>query len=148
MDVWNLALKRGFGVPSLDYALLGRWVLHMRRGVFRHERIGDSPALPTEHVVGWVSHYSIGVVLATAFLSGAPAGWLDRPTIAPPVLFGLATVVLPLFVLQPALGLGLASSRAPSPGKARLKSCGTHLVFGVGLYLCAVGLARLTTLAA
>ena len=52
--------------------------------------------------------------------------------------FGVATVVFPLFVLQPALGLGIASSKTSKPAQARLKSLATHVVFGVGLYLCAV----------
>lgn len=26
MDVWSLALRRGLGIPTLDYALLGRWI--------------------------------------------------------------------------------------------------------------------------
>ena len=28
MDVWNLFLNRVFGIPSLDYCLIGRWVRH------------------------------------------------------------------------------------------------------------------------
>lgn len=29
MDLWNLFLKRAFGIPSLNYCLLGRWLRHM-----------------------------------------------------------------------------------------------------------------------
>jgi len=29
VDLWNLFLKRGFGIPSLDYCLLGRWLRHI-----------------------------------------------------------------------------------------------------------------------
>ncbi|MEZ5314574.1 MAG: DUF2938 family protein, partial [Thermoanaerobaculia bacterium] len=28
MDLWNLFLRRAFGIPSLDLCLLGRWILH------------------------------------------------------------------------------------------------------------------------
>ena len=59
------------------------------------------------------------------------------------LLFGLITVVFPLFVLQPALGLGIASARTPKPAQARLKSVGTHLVFGAGLYGCALVVSTL-----
>jgi hypothetical protein len=69
-------------------------------------------------------------------LSGS--AWLARPTLLPALLYGLATVAFPFFVMQPALGLGMASSRAPHPTHARLKSLATHLVFGVGLYICAL----------
>ncbi|MGD2069946.1 MAG: DUF2938 family protein [Gemmatimonadota bacterium] len=44
-------------------------------------------------------------------------------------------------MLQPALGLGIASSKAARPLQARAKSVGTHIVFGLGLYFCAVGCA-------
>lgn len=39
MDLWNLFLKRAFGIPSLNYCLLGRWVRHMLAGTFRHVSI-------------------------------------------------------------------------------------------------------------
>jgi hypothetical protein len=32
MDLWYLFLKRTFGVPSLNYCLLGRWLRHMPGG--------------------------------------------------------------------------------------------------------------------
>ena len=35
MDLWNLFLMRAFGIPSLNYCLLGRWVSHMPRGTIR-----------------------------------------------------------------------------------------------------------------
>ena len=38
MDVWLLLLQR-LGVPSLNFAMIGRWVGHWPRGVFRHDAI-------------------------------------------------------------------------------------------------------------
>ena len=140
MDAWNLFLKRAFGVPSLNYCLLGRWLLHMPEGTFVHSSIASAPPRRHERAAGWVAHYTIGVVLAAVFLALAPAHWLERPTILPALLYGIGTVVFPLFILQPSLGLGIASSRTPRPAQARLKSFVTHAVFGVGLYLCAVAL--------
>jgi DUF2938 family protein len=137
MDLWNLFLKRAFAIPSLDYCLLGRWICHMPEGTFRHARIGAAPRKPFECAVGWMAHYSIGVVFALALAVTLP-DWLGRPTILPALLYGIGTVVFPFFVLQPALGLGIASSKAPDPRKARWKSLATHTVFGIGLYLCAL----------
>lgn len=143
MDGWNLLLKRVFGIPSLDYCLLGRWFLHMPRGTFVHAGITRSAPRPLECPAGWLAHYTIGVVLALVFLVLAPAGWLERPSLAPALAYGLVTVAFPLGVLQPALGLGFASARTPRPMQARVKSLGTHLVFGLGLYLGARVLALL-----
>jgi hypothetical protein len=143
MDAWNLFLNRAFGVPSLNYCLLGRWFLHMPEGTFFHSSIAAAPPRRFECAAGWVAHYTIGVVLALVFLALAPADWLARPTVLHALLYGICTVAFPLFVLQPSLGLGIASSKAPKPAQARLKSLVTHVVFGVGLYLCAVALNHL-----
>lgn len=143
MDAWNLFLKRAFGVPSLNYCLLGRWFLHMPEGTFFHSSIATAPPRRFECAAGWVAHYTIGFVLALVFLALAPADWLARPTVLHAILYGSFTVVFPLFVLQPSLGLGVASSKTPKPAQARFKSLVTHLIFGVGLYLCAVALSQL-----
>ncbi|MFN0179561.1 MAG: DUF2938 domain-containing protein [Gemmatimonadales bacterium] len=143
MDGWNLFLKRAFGIPSLNYCLLGRWFLHMPAGTFSHASIAAAAPRRFECAAGWVAHYTIGGALALGFLALAPADWLARPTLGLALLYGVGTVVFPLFVLQPSLGLGIASSKTPKPTQARLKSLVTHFVFGVGLYLCAVALSHL-----
>lgn len=42
--------------------------------------------------------------------------------------------------MQPSFGLGLASSKAPNPTQARLRSLMSHAVFGAGLYVSALAL--------
>jgi uncharacterized membrane protein YagU involved in acid resistance len=143
MDAWNLFLKRAFSIPSLNYCLLGRWLLHMPEGTFSHASIAAAPQKRLECTVGWVAHYTIGVAFALVFVALAPGDWLARPTLPPALLFGIGTVVFPLLILQPSLGLGIAASRTPKPAQARLKSLVTHAVFGAGLYLCAVALSHL-----
>lgn len=138
MDLWNLFLKRAFGIPSLNYCLLGRWLRHMLSGTLRHASIAAAAPKPGECQIGWAAHYTIGVVFALIFVSLTSAKWLARPTLLPPLLYGIATVALPFFVMQPSLGLGVASSRAPRPTQARLKSLATHTVFGFGLYVSAL----------
>ena len=137
MDLWNLFLKRAFGIPSLNYGLLGRWILHMPAGTFRHANINAAAQKPFESAVGWTAHYSIGIAFALVFVALAPQGWLARPTLLPALLFGMVTVVFPYFIMQPSLGLGIAGSKTPNPTQARLKSLATHTVFGIGLYVCA-----------
>ncbi|MEO6056572.1 MAG: DUF2938 domain-containing protein [Gemmatimonadales bacterium] len=146
MDLWNLFLKRTFRVPSLNYCLLGRWVRHMLRGTIRHANITASPQQPFECTVGWIAHYTIGVVFALAFVVGTSGEWLARPTVLPALLYGIGTVVFPFFIMQPSIGLGIASSRAPHPTQARLKSLATHSVFGLGLYVSAFGLSYMLRL--
>jgi hypothetical protein len=52
-------------------------------------------------------------------------------------------LVFPFFILQPSFGLGIAAARTPKSTQARLKSLVTHTVFGVGLYVCALGVSYL-----
>lgn len=141
-DAWNLFLRWAYSIPSLSYCFFGRLLLHMPEGTFSHASIVAVPQKRPECAVGWAAHYLIGVVLALAFVALAPGDWLARPTLFPALLYGIGTVVFPLFILQPCFGLGIAASRTPRPAQARLKSLVTHIVFGVGLYLCAVALSH------
>jgi hypothetical protein len=138
MDVWNLLLKRVLGIPSLSYCLLGRWLLHMPAGTFAHVSISAAPQKRFECTAGWLAHYSIGIAFALVFLALLSGEWLAHPTLLPALLYGIATVVFPLFIMQPALGLGIAAAKTAKPAQARLKSLVTHTVFGIGLYLCAL----------
>ncbi len=138
MDAWNLLLKRIVGIPSLSYCLLGRWLLHMPEGTFSHVSISAAPQRRFECPAGWLAHYSIGVAFALLFLAFQSGDWLAHPTLLPALLYGIATVVFPLSIMQPALGLGFAATKTPKPSQARLKSLVTHAVFGIGLYLCAL----------
>lgn len=91
MDGWNLLLKRAFGVPSLNYCLLGRWFLQMPDGTFFHSNIAAASPRRSECAASWVAHYMIGVVLALLFLALAPADWLQRPTLLHALLYGVGT---------------------------------------------------------
>ena len=143
IDLWGLVLKRGFGIVSLNYCLLGRWLLHMPEGTLVHRSIAAARPKPYECSVGWSAHYLIGTVFGLAFVLIVSAGWLERPTLLPALVFGVVTVAMPWLVMQPSFGLGVAASKAPKPTQARLKSLMTHTVFGVALYLWAVLLAPL-----
>jgi hypothetical protein len=63
---------------------------------------------------------------------------MRAPTFVPALIAGIVTVLAPLFILQPAMGAGVASSRTPAPLMNSLRSLANHAVFGVGLYLAAV----------
>ena len=147
MDLWNLFLKRTFSIPSLNYCVLGRWLRHMPGGTFRHASIAAAPQKPFECTVGWIAHYTIGVVFALVFVVFTSGDWLARPTVLPALLYGIGTVVLPFFIMQPSIGLGIAASKTPNPTQARLKSLMTHTVFGVGLYVCALGVSYVLRIA-
>jgi hypothetical protein len=141
MDVWSAVLRRRFGIPTLDYRLLGRWMGHLPKGRFLHERIAATEPVVGEHVLGWVAHYAIGVTFAFLLLAIWGHAWLTSPTIGPALAVGIGTVVAPWFVMQPAMGAGVAGSKSPNPAATRLRNLGTHAVYGLGLYGAGVVLA-------
>ena len=141
MDLWALLLNRAFGTPSANYCLVGRWFRHMPEGTFMHTSIANSSQKRFECAVGWIAHYIIGVVYALGLVALVSDDWLARPTLLPALLFGIGTALVPFLVMQPSFGLGIAASRAPSPTQARLRSLMAHITFGVGLYVCAVGVS-------
>jgi DUF2938 family protein len=140
MDVWSAALRRS-GVPTLDYRLLGRWIGHMPRGRFVHERIASSRPVPGERALGWFAHYTIGVMFAFLLLAIWGRPWLESPTIGPAIAIGLGTVVAPWFVMQPAMGAGIAGAKSPNPAATRMRNLGTHAIYGLGLYAAAAVIA-------
>jgi hypothetical protein len=143
MDVWALVARRAFDIGGLDYALLGRWIGHFRQRRFFHERIGSADPVRGERPLGWAAHYSIGVAFAFLLLAIWGPDWARAPTIWPPMLVGLGTIVAPWFVMQPAMGAGIAASRTPNPRATRLRNLATHTVYGIGLFASAVALSSL-----
>jgi hypothetical protein len=142
MDLWALFLRRAFGLSSLDYAMVGRWLAHMPAGQFAHARIADAREVSGERIIGWAAHYATGIAFAAMLLAACGSGWAREPTLAPALTAGLLTVAAPFLIMQPGLGLGIAASRTPQPNVARLRSLATHAVFGLGLYAAAAILAH------
>ena len=141
MDFVALGQKHLLSQQTLDYALVGRWLGHMRRGQFIHRPISASDPIRGEKLLGWGLHYLIGILFAGIFLAIMDESWIKNPTLLPAILFGILTVLAPFLIMQPGLGAGLAARRAPKPTVARAKSIFAHLVFGVGLWITALGFA-------
>lgn len=139
MDAWLLALQR-LGVPTASFAMVGRWIGHMARGRFTHPAIARATPVRHELALGWAVHYAVGIAYAGLLVAVQGAAWLHTPTVLPAIAVGLATVAVPMGVMQPAFGAGLASRRTATPWKNALRTLANHTVFGLGLYLAAVAL--------
>lgn len=48
----NPSLKRLFGVPSLDYGMVGRWIGHFPRGRLVHTSIAQASPVRGERIIG------------------------------------------------------------------------------------------------
>ncbi|VXA56510.1 conserved membrane hypothetical protein [Acinetobacter proteolyticus] len=140
MDIWLLLLKR-LNLPSLNFALLGRWIGWMFRGKFIHASIAQSSAIRQEYALGWLAHYSVGILFAFSFVLIVGDVWLRHPQFSAAFIFGVITVLIPFFIMQPAMGAGIASSKTAQPLYNCLRSLINHAIFGCGLYLSAQLLA-------
>lgn len=138
MDLSALARRRLFGTPLADYALVGRWLAHMRHGRLRHAAIAHAAPVRGERALGWAAHYLIGIVFAGVLLGIAGADWVRAPTVLPALAVGLGSVAAPFLLMQPGMGAGIAAWRTPNPAAARRRSLVTHALFGVGLYVAAL----------
>lgn len=137
LDLWLAALKR-LGVPTGSFALIGRWVAYMACGRFGHASIAKAEPVSRELAIGWVTHYAVGIAFAAVLVALQGSDWIHQPTFMPAILTGVATVAMPLFVMQPAMGSGFASSKTPTPLKNCARSVANHAVFGIGMYLAAI----------
>lgn len=145
MDVWLMLLKR-MGVQTLDFGFIGRWVGHLLHGQIVHASIRQSPRIAGETAWGWLTHYAVGIAFAglLVLVQGMQGiAWTQDPSLLPAIAVGMGTVVVPLFVMQPAMGSGFAASKTPAPLKSCLRSLANHTVFGLGLYTSAVLVARI-----
>jgi hypothetical protein len=141
MDVWALILNRFAGQNLPNWALVGRWFRRLADGVVFHDDIAAAERYERELALGWIGHYAIGIVYGVVFALIAGPDWLAAPTFLPAWIFALLTVAAGWFLLQPGLGLGWAASRTANPAKVRALNLVAHTVFGLGLWLTALGLA-------
>lgn len=140
MDLWLWLLSR-VGVPASGFAMVGRWVGHMRHGRFAHAAIAKAAPVRNELGLGWSIHYAIGIAYAALLVGLQGPIWIEQPRLAPALAVGIATVAAPWFVMQPAMGSGFLASKTPAPLGNCLRNLANHAVFGAGLYLAAAVLA-------
>ena len=137
MDIWLLMLLC-LKAETPNFALIGRWVGNLPSGRFAHASISKAQPIAGERGLGWFTHYAVGMAYACLLVGVQGTEWSREPTLLSALVVGLVTVVVPLFVMQPAMGAGFASSKTPTPLKNCLRSLANHAAFGTGLYLAAL----------
>ncbi len=134
LDVWQRVLFAVSGIAPANWALIGRWFAHLPRGRVIHRPIGESAAVPGELALGWVMHYLVGLAYGFVYV-GLMVYGLDRPpSLLNGAVFGAASVVIPWFILQPGLGIGVMGRLAPNPWVPRLNALSSHILYGVALF--------------
>lgn len=134
MDLWTIALARFAAQSPPNWAMPGRWVVHLTQGTVFHDAIGEPARVPGELQIGWVFHYAVGIVYGIVLAMIMGTGWLAQPTFLPALIFSLLMVSFGWFLLQPGMGLGWAASKTPNPWKVRIMNLAGHTVFALGLW--------------
>lgn len=134
MDIMTLIRTKLFGIKSLNYAFVGRWVLGWSKAKFTHQNIIQAPAQTHETPVGWVFHYFTGILWVFLFLLGQHWGVYPLQ-FSSVMIFALATTLVPFLIMQPAFGFGFFAQRTPAPLTAIRNSLMTHISFGLGIYI-------------
>ena len=134
IDLWAQFLRLCAGIAPTDWGVVGRWVAGIPRGRLRLPRGNSETPGRSERLLGWLTHYAIGIAYALIYLTLLHTMSLDA-SLPSALLFGLVTVLAPWLILQPALGKGAFASATPRPGLIRLQNLAVHLLFGAGLYL-------------
>lgn len=140
LDLWIAAGSRFFGIAGPNWAMVGRWVGHMPSGTFTHTNIGQARPVRGELALGWFVHYATGVFYGLLLVALWGIQWLQQPALLPPLILLWVFLIAPYFVMTPAMGGGIAAAKTKHPNVERVKSIVGHSVFGLGMYLTAVGL--------
>lgn len=130
IDVWAVILSKGFKLPTTNWGMVGRWFAHLPKGRFIHKPISSSNEISCERTIGWALHYAIGIIYAGVYLVLVQG----QPGLLSAVIFGLVTVLVPWFILQPGLGVGCIARFAPKPNITRIINLSMHSIFGAALY--------------
>jgi len=143
MDLLSILLGKSKIIHQLiEPQAVGRWTLYMFKGKFIHQDINKTPALNNEKSVALVSHYVIGIVLAGIYLLLELNEPAIRHQLWMPLVFGLATVLLPWLWLYPSIGLGFLASKTPRKSPYIVTSLVNHTNFGLGFLIWIVFFRR------
>ena len=132
IDLWAQLLRRTAGIGTTDWRLVGRWVAGLGRGCLR---LATSDPQRGELLLGWLTHYAIGIAYALIYLALVKV-FATAVSLPSALLFGGITVLAPWLILQPGLGKGWFANATPRPAATRFLNLATHLLFGAGLYFC------------
>lgn len=134
LDLWQRVLKLATGIPPTNWAMVGRWFGHMPSGRFVHGAITEAAPIANELALGWLMHYLIGVLYGLVYVGLIAVLMAGTPSLVNGFVFGLVSVVVPWFLMQPALGLGVMGAKAPKPAIPRYTALTAHCLYGLALY--------------
>jgi hypothetical protein len=133
MDLLNQLLSRSGVILKIDVGMIGRMSAGWARGRFRYRHPREIEPVAHELLLGYFTHYAIGIALALIYVLGWSFLMGGSPSPGWALVFGIATTVASHFFVFPSMGLGVCGRLSPDGIKAPLSALANHLFFGVGM---------------
>lgn len=136
--ILSLFTHKGHGI-----IYIGRWVAYAFNGTFLHATIIETPSVTNEVLIGWLTHYVVGILFAFGLIALFGKKWLAKPGILAAMIVANVTLFFPICILQPAMGFGIAFSKLPQADFLLAKIMLIHAAYGFGLYYTALILNKI-----
>lgn len=138
--ILGLFTHKGHGI-----LYIGRWIAYLFKGTFFHYTIIETPPAGNELLIGWLAHYSIGILFAFALVAMFGKKWLESPNFLAAMIIANITLFFAVCILHPAMGFGVAFTNLPQVGFLLAKIILIHVVYGLGLYFTAITLRKVSS---
>lgn len=129
----DLVAAAGVALRVFRIPLYGRWFLYGLKGTFRHADIERAPPLKGENALMFPLHYLAGTLLAVLYLALLEAFSLGAGSLLLATGYGVATSVIPLFLMLPSMGYGLLGLRHARDLFWLRQILLMHLGYGLGI---------------
>jgi hypothetical protein len=133
-----ISVKSGlvqFGPYRIFPNLFGRWVGSFAVGKVFHSTILQTQQIPHEQIIGILCHYLIGITLTTLLVYPHVRIWCRKVAFRSVILYGIATCILPWFIMFPAMGFGVMGLKLDVAGALVSFSLFNHVAFGMGIFI-------------
>ena len=135
LDVVQQLMRLVLKWPITNWGIIGRWAAYLPEGRFVHKTIGKTPPVKNEMLLGWIVHYGVGIGYGAIYLFLVYVVFGTGPGFVPAMVFGIVSVSVTWFMMEPILGARVMGAGTPDPTVTRIHDFCSHLGFGLGLYL-------------
>ena len=134
MDVWQRILFLTFNIPPTNWSITGRWFMMLisKKIIFNQNLDHENP-VRYELQIGWAFHYWVAIIYGFAYYFLLAVFDILDTSILSGLIFGLISVIVPLFFYLPVTGKGFMGNKTPNPALTILLSTSSHVVVGVFL---------------
>ena len=134
LDIVQQLMRLIMKWPITNWGIIGRWAAYLPEGRFVHKTIGKTPPVKNEMALGWLVHYGVGISYGAIYLFLVYVLLGTGPGFVPAMAFGILSVSVTWFMMEPILGAGPMGANTPDPTVTRMHDFCSHLGFGFGLY--------------